>query len=164
MQSPLETRVQVLRNTRRFEELRMDYFKNSISTLDSCARIAPSLLALALSPPALAVDRFHKLAGPQIAATLAGMQFTNEVHWREVYETDGTLRRYAMGRAHLGTWRVRGSEMCIDFGNDGDKNCFEVWRRDNQVIMQRDAEDNDPIQGRLEKPGDAAPAVAGGTP
>jgi hypothetical protein len=156
--------VQVLRNTRRVEELRMDHIKNSISTLDYCTRIAPSLLVLALSSPTLAAERFHKLAGPQIATTIAGMQFTDEVHWREVYETDGTLRSYAMGRVHRGTWRVRGSEMCIDFGNDGDKNCFEVWLRDNEVVMQRDAEDNDPIQGFLEKPGDTASAVAGRTP
>jgi hypothetical protein len=138
----------------------MDDIKNSISRLDHYARMAPPLLVLALSPPALAADRFHKLAGPQIAATLGGMQFTNEMHWREVYETDGTLRRIAMGRVDLGTWRVRGSEMCIDLGGDGDRNCFEVWLRDNEIVMQRDAEDNDPIQGFLEKPGDATPAIA----
>jgi hypothetical protein len=142
----------------------MDYIKNSISTLYYCARIAPSLVVLALGPPALAADRFHKLAGPQIAVTLGGMQFTDEVHWREVYETDGTLRRHAMGRSRLGTWRVRGSEMCVDFGNDGDKNCFEVWVRDNEIVTQRDAEDNYPIQGFLEKPTDTTPTVAGRTP
>ena len=76
----------------------MDHIKNSISTLDYCTRIAPSLLVLALASPALAAERFHKLAGPQIATTLGGMQFTDEVHWREVYEKDGTLRSYAMGR------------------------------------------------------------------
>lgn len=142
----------------------MDHIKNCTSTRNYYARIAPSLLMLALGPPALAADRFHKLTGPQIAATLGGMQFTDEVYWREVYEKDGTLRSHLMGRARLGTWRVRGSEMCIDFGNDGDKNCFEVWLRDNEVVMQRDAEDNYPIQGFLETPSGATPAVAGEAP
>lgn len=140
----------------------MDHIKNSTSTLDYCARIGPSLLVLALGSPALAADRLHKVPGSQIAATLGGMQFTDEVYWREVYEKDGTLRRYVMGRARLGTWRVRGSEMCIDFGNDGDKNCFEVWVRDNEVVMQRDAEDNYPIQGFLEKPTDATRPLRAG--
>lgn len=142
----------------------MNHIKNCISTCNYYARIAPSLLMLAVGPPALAADSFHKVAGSQIAATLGGMQFTDEVHWREVYEKDGTLRSHVMGRARLGNWRVRGSEICIDFGNDGDKNCFEVWVRDNEVVMQRDAEDNYPVQGLLEKPTDATPAAAGGTP
>lgn len=142
----------------------MDHAKNSISTLDYYARprIAPLLLVLALGPPALAADRFNKLSGAQIAATLGGMQFTDEVHWREVYERDGTLRSRVMGRAHLGTWRIRGNEVCIDFGHDADENCFEVWLQGNKVVMQRDAEDNYPTEGILEEPTDATPAVAVG--
>jgi hypothetical protein len=142
----------------------MDHIKNSTSTLDFCARIGPAILALMLGPPALAADRFHKLPGAQIAATFRGMQFTDRVNRRDVYEQDGTLRRYAMDRVRLGTWRTRGSEMCVDFGNDGDKNCFEIWVRGIEVVMQRDAEDNFPITGFLEKPANAASAVAGGTP
>jgi hypothetical protein len=92
------------------------------------------------------------------------MQFTDEMHWREVYEKDGTLRSDVMGRAHLGSWRIRGNEICIDFGNDGDKNCFEVWLQGSRVVMQRDAEDNYPIEGILERPTDATPAVTIGKP
>ena len=69
----------------------MNHIKNCISTCNYYARIAPSRLMLAVGPPALAADSFHKVAGSQIAATLGGMQFTDEVHWREVYEKDGTL-------------------------------------------------------------------------
>jgi hypothetical protein len=142
----------------------MHRYKNCISTFDYCIRIAPPLLALAFGPPALAADRFYKLGGAQIVATLGGMQFTDKAHWREVYEQDGTLRSHVMGRAHLGTWRIRGNEVCIDFGNDGDSNCFEVWLRDNRVVMQRDAEDNFPTEGVLERPTDATAAVAIGRP
>ncbi len=118
----------------------------------------------AFVPAAHAADRFTKLSGAQIAATLGGMQFTEEVRRRDIYQKDGTLRRYETGRARLGTWRIRGSEMCIDFGNDGDTNCFELWLQGNNVVMQRDAEDNYPEEGILEEPTDATPAVAGAKP
>ena len=144
----------------------MDHTKNAISTFDYYARprIAPLLLVLACAQSALAADRFYKLSGAQIAATLGGMQFTDEVNWREIYDKDGTLRSYAMGRDRVGRWRIRGNEMCIDFGNDGDTNCSEVWLQGNKVVMQRDAEDNYPIEGLLEKPTDATPTVLGGKP
>lgn len=144
----------------------MGHTKNSIPTVDYYARprIAPLLLVLALAPPAHAADRFDKLSGAQIAATLGGMQVTDEVHWCEVYGRDGTLRSYAMRRVHLGTWRIRGNEICIDFGHDADGNCFEVWLQGNKVVMQRDAEDNYPTEGILEEPTDATPVVAVGKP
>jgi hypothetical protein len=166
----------------------MDHDKHSISTPDYCvcsrsvaaeppnstdgvhARSARSLtharklcataLMFAFVPPAHAAERFTKLSGAQIAATLGGMQFSDEMYRREVYEEDGTLRSYATGHARLGTWRIRGSEMCIDFGNDGDSNCFEIWLQGNKVVMQRDAEDNYPKKGILEAPTSATPAVA----
>lgn len=57
-----------------------------------------------------------------------------------------------MGRDRVGTWRIRKDELCIDLGNDGDSNCFEVWLQDNRVVMQRDSEDKYPNEGILEKP------------
>jgi hypothetical protein len=120
-------------------------------------------LVFAFVPPAHAADRFAKLSGAQIAATLGGRQFTEKVR-RDIYQKDGTLRRYEMGRARLGAWRIRGSEMCIDLGNDGGTNCFEIWLQGNKVVMQRDAEDNYPEKGILEEPTDTTPAVAGVQP
>jgi len=51
-----------------------------------------------------------------------------------------------MGRPISAPGGIRGNEMCIDFGNDGDSNCFEVWLRGNKVVMQRDAEDAYPAR------------------
>jgi hypothetical protein len=129
-------------------------------SLTRASKLCVAVLMFAFMPPAhAAADRFTKLSGAQIAATLGGRQFTEEVR-RDIYQKDGTLRRYEMGRARLGAWRIRGSEMCIDFGNDGDTNCFEIWRRGNKIVMQRDAEDNYPNEGFLEKPTNATPAAA----
>ena len=46
-------------------------------------------------------ENFKKLSGGQIRARLAGMQISDEVHWRDVYERDGTLRSYSMGRVRF---------------------------------------------------------------
>ncbi len=133
-------------------------------SLTRARNLCAAALMFAFVPPAHAADRFTKLSGAQIAATHGAMQFTEEVHRRDIYQKDGTLRRYEMGHTRLGAWRIRGSEMCVDFGNNGDTNCFEIWLQGDKVVMQRDAEDNYPIEGFLEKPIDATPTVADGKP
>ena len=45
-----------------------------------------------MSGNALAQEKLVKLKGPQIRAAIAGMQITDEVHWRDVYERSGKLR------------------------------------------------------------------------
>jgi hypothetical protein len=52
----------------------------------------------------------QKLIGAQIRARFAGMQLTDGVHWREVYERDGTVRRYSMGTKKIGRWTVERDE------------------------------------------------------
>ena len=42
---------------------------------------------------AVVAEKFQKLTGSQIRAKFAGMEVTDEVHWRDIYERDGTLRR-----------------------------------------------------------------------
>ena len=74
------------------------------------------------------------------------MQFTGEVHWRQVFEIDGTLRSYDMDRKEVGTRRIRTS-YATDLGNDGDNNCFEVWLKGNRVIMRRDPDGKFPNAG-----------------
>lgn len=133
-------------------------------SLTRARKLCAAASMFAFASPAHAADRFTKLSGTEIGAALGGMQFTEEARRRDIYQKDGTLRRYEMGRTRLGTWRIRGSEMCIDFGNDGDTNCFEIWLYGNKIVMQRDAEDNYPEKGILEEPTDATPAVAGAKP
>jgi hypothetical protein len=40
----------------------------------------------------VAAENSRKLSGAQIRATFTGMQLTDEVHWRYVYDRGGTLR------------------------------------------------------------------------
>jgi len=72
-----------------------------------------------------AAEKSKRLSGSQIRAKFIGMQLTDEVHWREVYERDGMLRSYSMGRKQIGKWRVDKDELCLALrGPDG--GCFPV--------------------------------------
>jgi hypothetical protein len=117
------------------------------------------LLALLLSASsAFAAERLRKLPAAEIVAKLAGMQFTDGVNWREVYEQGGSVRSFDTERAVMGTWHLRNNDLCVDFGNEGDTNCFEVWMQGDQIVMQRDIEDPQPREGFLEKAADHKPA------
>src|SRR5207245_10563142 len=71
----------------------------------AAAGAAAILAAIALGgADALAVDTFQKLKGSQIQTRFAGMEMTDEVHWGDVYERDGTLKTYSMGHKITGKW------------------------------------------------------------
>ena len=59
---------------------------------------------VALDAGFVAAETLQKLSGAQIRAKFAGMQLTDEVHYRLVYERDGTLRSVAMGVKKRGKW------------------------------------------------------------
>jgi hypothetical protein len=80
------------------------------------------------------------------------MQFTDEVHWREVYERNGALRNYQMGRERAGKWHVENGRLCRAFPSENAGDCFDVWKDGNTLEMRRDAEDRNPIVGIVEKP------------
>ncbi|ODM71868.1 hypothetical protein [Bradyrhizobium elkanii] len=79
-------------------------------------------------------DDLKKLSGAQIRAKLAGKQFTDEVHWRDVYERDGTFRGYSMGRKSTGKWSIHGDELCLELPAPDD-GCFEVTASGRRVVM-----------------------------
>jgi len=82
-----------------------------------------------------AAEQSRKLSGSQIREKLAGMQLTDEVHWRDVYSRDGTLRSYANGKGRVGKWTVTKDELCIYF-NDPDDGCYEVWFSSGRIEIK----------------------------
>jgi hypothetical protein len=67
-----------------------------------------------LASDAVAAEKFQKLTGSQIRAKVAGMEITDEAHWRDVYERSGTLTSYEMGNKKIGKWRVQKDQLCLD--------------------------------------------------
>jgi hypothetical protein len=107
--------------------------------------------ALLGSSSVIAVENLKQLSGPQIHARFAGMDLTDEVHWREAYERDGTFRSRGMGRTRTGKWRIQEDELCVDVGTEDDGGCYEVWMSGKNVEL-RPTGLGLMVQGVLQKP------------
>jgi hypothetical protein len=86
--------------------------------------VAGALMTAAAAP---AAETFKKLSGPQIRSRLAGMDLTDEVHWREAYMRDGSFMSRSMGRTRTGSWRIEDGELCVKLTEEAESGCYEVW-------------------------------------
>src|SRR5664279_1754073 len=84
---------------------------------------------------AVAAGSAQKLSGVQIRAKISGMQLTDEVHWRDVYDRDGSLRSYADGKKRVGKWAVEKDQLCVYFKEPED-GCYEVSLSGNRIEMK----------------------------
>jgi hypothetical protein len=96
---------------------------------------AAALCPVSLETGAVAAEVFQKLSGSQIRAKLAGMQLTDEVHWRDVYDRDGTLRSYSNGTEKVGKWAVEKDQLCVYF-KEPDDGCYEVSLSGERIEMK----------------------------
>src|SRR5260370_9317469 len=96
---------------------------------------AATLALISIEVSAVAAENLQKLSGSQIRAKFAGMQLTDEVHWRYVYDRDGTLRSYSMGTKKIGKWAVEQDELCL-YLNEPDDGCFEVSLSGKRIEMK----------------------------
>ena len=109
------------------------------------------LVAAAFVSSAGAEEKLQKLSGGQIRGKIAGMELTDEVHWRELYERSGTVMSNSMGRKRTGKWRVEKDQLCVEFEKEPPVKCYEVWMSGKKVELRRDG--LLPLQGVLETPG-----------
>ena len=112
--------------------------------------IASAALVAAAGAPA--AEQFKKLSAPQIRAALTDMELTDEVHWRDVYQRDGTLRTYGMGKKRLGKWSIVDDQLCIDLPAPDDR-CYEVRRSGRNFQLWQDGTYLS-IEGILQPPSD----------
>jgi hypothetical protein len=78
------------------------------------------------------------------------MEITDEVHWGDVFERNGTLVSYSMSRKRVGTWKVQKDELCLERGQD-DGGCYQVWLSGKKVELRREGSSL-PLEGVLQKP------------
>jgi hypothetical protein len=109
------------------------------------------LAAGALVSSAAAEEKLQKLSGAQIRGKITGMELTDEVHWRELYQRGGTVTSNSMGRKRTGKWRVENNQLCIEFEKEPPGKCYEVWTAGKKVELRR--EGLFPLQGVIESPG-----------
>ena len=110
---------------------------------------ALACLAVAtLGANAAAEEKLQKLTGGQIRAKLTGMELTDNVHWRDLYQRNGTVMSTSMGRKRAGRWRVEQDQLCIELEGEPIPTCYDVWISGKEVELRR--EGLVPLQGTLE--------------
>ena len=105
----------------------------------------------AFQPTAAAEQKFQKLTGAQIQAKFAGMELTDEAHWGEVLERNGTLTITSMGHKSVGKWRIQKDQLCLDTGKEPGGGCYEVWLSGRNVELRNQAS-SVPLEVVLQKP------------
>jgi len=97
--------------------------------------LAPIVLALA-SSSIEAAEKFQNLNCGQVRGKLAGMEFTDCVHWRDIFARNGTLAGYPMGRRTVVKWSVQKDQLCLDCGKDPGSGCYSVRMSGNNVELR----------------------------
>jgi len=100
-----------------------------------------------------AEEKLQRLTGQQIRAKFAGMELTDEAHWGEVFERNGTLTITSMGHKSVGKWRIQTDQLCLDTGKEPGGGCYEVWVSGKNVELRNQAS-SVPLEGVLQKPTD----------
>ncbi|MGY4472821.1 hypothetical protein [Bradyrhizobium sp. USDA 3364] len=72
-----------------------------------------------------AAQGLRKVAAAQIRARFVGVQLTDEVHYRFVFERDGTLRSVSAGTKKRGRWTIEKDQLCLYLG-ESDDGCYDV--------------------------------------
>src|SRR6516162_5307820 len=108
-----------------------------------------ALLAVAISGSSAGTEeRFQKLTGGYIRARLGGMELTDNVHWRDLYQRNGTVISTSMGRKRAGRWRVEKDQLCIELEGEPIPKCYDVWISGKDVELR--SEGLLPLRGTLE--------------
>jgi hypothetical protein len=113
---------------------------------------AATLGPVSFETGAAVAESFQKLSGTQIRSKFAGMQLTDEVHWRYVYDRDGRLRSYSMGTKKVGKWTVEKDELCL-YLREPDDGCYEVSLSGRSIEM-KPAGLRSTLEGVLQTPAD----------
>jgi hypothetical protein len=96
---------------------------------------AAAMVSMSIGVVTVHAETTRKLSGNQIRAKFTGMQLTDEVHWRYVYDRDGRLRSYSMGTKKVGKWAVEKDELCL-YLDERDDGCYEVSLTGNRIEMK----------------------------
>lgn len=96
-------------------------------------------------------QNFQKLTGGQIQARFAGMELTDDTHWRDHFGRNGSLTIQSMGRKRAGKWRVEKNELCLDYSKD-EGGCYEVWLAGTNVELRWPENVAPAVEGKLQRP------------
>ena len=124
------------------------------TTANKLTAAAAVIILVASGSRAEAEPKFQKLTSAQIQAKFPGMELTDEAHWGEVFERNGTLTITSMGHKSTGKWRVQKDQLCMETGDAPGGGCYEVWLSGKNVELRNQASSL-PLEAVLQKPGGA---------
>jgi len=124
------------------------------TTANKLTAAAAVIILVASGSRAEAEPKFQKLTSAQIQAKFPGMELTDEAHWGEVFERNGTLTITSMGHKSTGKWRVQKDQLCMETGDAPGGGCYEVWLAGKNVEL-RNQLSSVPLEAVLQKPGGA---------
>ena len=122
-----------------------------MTTKQVTAAVIFTLAVAAFDTNAGAEEKFRKLTGAQIQEKFPGMELTDEAHWGEVFERNGTLTITSMGHKSSGKWRIQKDQLCLDTGKEPGGGCYEVWLSGRNVELRNQASTT-PLEAVLQKP------------
>jgi len=73
-----------------------------------------------------AAEELHHLSAAQIRSHVVGKRITDDTHWSQTLAPGGRLLVKDMGQASIGTWQVKGDQLCIARPGILD-DCYEIW-------------------------------------
>ena len=94
------------------------------------------VICVTFAAGSFAEEKFQKLNGAQIHARFSGMELTDEVHWYDLYERNGTVLSSSMGRQRQGRWWVEKNRLCIDVEKESSVKCYDVRLSGNKVQLR----------------------------
>jgi len=122
-----------------------------MTTKQVTAAVIFTLAVAAFDTNAGTEEKFRKLTGAQIQEKFPGMELTDEAHWGEVFERNGTLTITSMGHKSSGKWRIQKDQLCLDTGKEPGGSCYEVWLSGRNVELRNQASTT-PLEAVLQKP------------
>jgi hypothetical protein len=87
-----------------------------------------------------AADTFRRIKGREISSKVRGMEFTDEVHFAELFKPDGNLAIVSMGARKTGKWRVSRDDLCLLEPGDEER-CYSVWMAGRKIELRREGID-----------------------
>ena len=66
------------------------------------------------------------------------MELTDEVHWYDFYDRNGTVLSSSMGKKRQGKWWIDKDQLCVDVDKEAAVRCYDVLVSGNNVQLRGD--------------------------
>ncbi len=81
-------------------------------------------------------EGFKKLKAAQIRKAFVGKEYTDDVHFSNKFNADGSIDTFSLGRQSKDKWHIESDTLCLEEGGRIAK-CYEVWKKGEAVSLRR---------------------------